>query len=202
MLAQPEQSLAKQSIVWTDLKGTYRLFDTKYVTSDAVAEQHWQQARQTDTGRYLLINDTADIDHFSRSATTGLSQLGKGDDRGMQLRSCVVYSCDQKQISGTAGALIHYRPSRCERRNADAAPQPLVKAGCGAIWLITSVLRRKIVSGLTSLIAAATTSKRCATSAWRVPWPQARREPVWQTIWHGYKRLTALLDGMRLADAI
>lgn len=111
MLAQPEQSLPKQNTQWADLKAAYRLFDNDRVTFDAVAEQHWRQTRQTKPGRYLLISDTTDVDHFSHRATTGLSQLGKGDGRGMQLHNCLVYNCDDEQIEGVAGALVHYRPN-------------------------------------------------------------------------------------------
>lgn len=110
MLSQPEQSLPKQNPLWADLKAAYRLFDTKDVTFDAVAEQHWWQTRQTKPGRYLLISDTTDIDHFSHGATTGLGQLGKGDGRGLQLHNCLVYNCDDKLVEGIAGALTHYRP--------------------------------------------------------------------------------------------
>ena len=109
MLNCPEQSLPRQNAAWADLKAAYRLFDKEQVTFDAVAEQHWQQTRQTKPGRYLLISDTTDIDHFSHRATTGLGQLGKGDGRGMQLHNCLVYNCDDKLIEGAAGALLHYR---------------------------------------------------------------------------------------------
>jgi hypothetical protein len=109
MLSRPEQSLPQQNLCWADLKGAYRLFDKPRVTFDAVAEQHWRQTRQTTPGRYLLISDTTDIDHFSHRATTGLGMLGKGDGRGMQLHSCLVYSCDKQLIEGAAGALIYYR---------------------------------------------------------------------------------------------
>ena len=109
MLSCPEQSLPKQNAAWADLKAAYRLFDKRQVTFDAVAQQHWQQTRQTKPGRYLLISDTTDIDHFSHRATTGLGQLGKGNGRGMQLHNCLVYNCDDKLIEGAAGALLHYR---------------------------------------------------------------------------------------------
>lgn len=109
MLSCPEQSLPKQNAAWADLKAAYRLFKNKQVTFDAVAEQHWQQTRQTKPGRYLLISDTTDIDHFSHRATSGLAQLGRGDGRGMQLHNCLVYNCDDKLIEGAAGALLHYR---------------------------------------------------------------------------------------------
>jgi hypothetical protein len=109
MLAGPEQSLPKQNPRWSDLKAAYRLFDNDRVTFNAVAESHWRQTRATKPGRYLLISDTTDIDHFSHKATTGLGQLGKGDGRGMQLHNCLVYNCDKKLIEGSAGALLHYR---------------------------------------------------------------------------------------------
>ena len=109
MLSCPEQSLPKQNAAWANLKAAYRLFDKQQVTFDAVAQQHWQQTRQTKPGRYLLISDTTDIDHFSHRATTGLGQLGKGNGRGMQLHNCLVYNCDDKLIEGAAGALLHYR---------------------------------------------------------------------------------------------
>ena len=110
MLGQPEESLPKQNGQWADLKGAYRLFNSEKVTFQAVAEQHWRQTRQTKPGRYLLISDTTDIDHFSHRATVGLGPLGKGDGRGMQLHSCLVYNCDDQQIEGVAGAIVHYRP--------------------------------------------------------------------------------------------
>lgn len=109
MLRQPEQSLPKQNVQWADLKAAYRLFDNQHVTFAAVAEQHWRQARQTKPGRYLLISDTTDIDHFSHPATTGLGPLGDGVGRGLQLHSCLVYNCADKLIAGAAGALIQYR---------------------------------------------------------------------------------------------
>ncbi len=111
MLSQPEQSLPRQNPQWSDLKGTYRLFDSEAVTFAAIAEPHWQHTRKTLAGRYLLISDTTDIDHFTHRATTGLGPLGKGEGRGMQLHSCLVYNCQQKLIEGAAGALIHYRPT-------------------------------------------------------------------------------------------
>ena len=109
MLDCPEQSLPRQNPVWANLKAAYRLFDNERVTFDAVAEQHWEETRQTKPGRYLLISDTTDIEHSSHPSTKGLGMLGNGKGRGMQLHNCLVYNCDDKLIEGTAGALIHYR---------------------------------------------------------------------------------------------
>lgn len=131
MLDQPEESLPKQNVSWTDLKAAYRLFANQRVTLDAVAGPHWRQTRQTKPGRYLLISDTTDIDHFSHRATTGLGQLGNGASRGMQLHNCVVYSCDAQQIEGAAGALLHYRPHVSKK---ETRKQRLDRARESELW--------------------------------------------------------------------
>lgn len=109
MLSCPERSLPKQNPAWADLKGAYRLFSNKHVTLDAVAEQHWKQTRQTKPGRYLMLSDTTDLDYSSRPETTGLGMLGNGNGRGLQFHNCLVYNCDDQQIEGSAGGLVHYR---------------------------------------------------------------------------------------------
>ena len=109
MLSRPEASLVVQNVEWADVKAAYRFFDNSAVTFDAVAEQHWQQTRNTKPGRYLLICDTTDIDHYSHQATTGLGILGDGKGRGMQLHNCLMYDSKEKQICGSPGGLIYYR---------------------------------------------------------------------------------------------
>ena len=110
MLDCPEGSIPTQNASWRDVKAAYRFFDCEDVTFDAVAEAHWQQTRDTKPGRYLLISDTTDIDHYSHRATTGLSQLGKGTGRGMQLHSCLMVDASNESIVGIAGASLNYRP--------------------------------------------------------------------------------------------
>jgi len=109
MLAAPEQSLPQQNQQWADVKAAYRFFDNDNVTFENIAQSHWNKTRQTKPGRYLLICDTTDIDHYSHEATTGLGMLGDGQGRGMQLHNCLMYDCNAKLIHGAAGALIHYR---------------------------------------------------------------------------------------------
>jgi hypothetical protein len=123
MLECPDKSLPTQNANWSDLKAAYRLFNNPNVTFDAVAESHWQQTRQTKPGRYLLVSDTTEIDHFSHRATTGLSQLGKGTGRGMQLHSSLMVDASDGDVIGIAGGLLHYRmdvpknETRTERLN-------------------------------------------------------------------------------------
>ena len=109
MLAAPEQSLPAQNQEWSDTKAAYRFFANENVTFERVAQSHWQQTRQTKPGRYLLICDTTDINHYWHQATTGLGMLGDGEGRGMQLHSCLMYDCNKRQIHGIGGALVSYR---------------------------------------------------------------------------------------------
>ena len=109
ILACPERSLPKQNSDWSDLKAAYRLFDNNQVTFDTVAMPHWQQTRNTKPGRYLLISDTTDLSYKSRKSTTGLGILGDGRGLGLQLHNCLVYDCNEKQIIGTAGAILYRR---------------------------------------------------------------------------------------------
>ena len=108
-LKTPHGSIVTQNPTWADTKAAYRFYDNMNVTFDKVSGQHWQQTRQTQPGRYLLICDTTEIDHTLHKATKGLGILGNGKGRGMQLHSCLMYDSTAKQIVGTAGALIHYR---------------------------------------------------------------------------------------------
>ena len=112
MLNCPEQSLPTQSESWSDLKAAYRWCDCDQVTFDAVASTHWKQTRDAKPGRYLLISDTTDIDHFNHQATTGLSFLGSGTGYGMQLHSCLMVDAREKQVVGIAGALVNYRQKK------------------------------------------------------------------------------------------
>ena len=109
LLEAPEASLGQQNIEWSDTKAAYRLFDQDDVTFDAIAECHWKQTRQTQPGRYLMISDTTDIDHYSHEATEGLGMLGDGQGRGMQLHSCLAVDSSNQTVVGLGGALVYYR---------------------------------------------------------------------------------------------
>src|ERR1043166_10049418 len=58
----PSASFPQQAESWGDLKAVYRLFDCKGVTFEAIAEPHWQQTRNASPGRYLILEDTTEID--------------------------------------------------------------------------------------------------------------------------------------------
>lgn len=108
MLHSPESSLVQQNPEWSDTKAVYELWKREEVTFDSVSECHWNLTRQTEPGRYLLISDTTDINHYTHEATEGLGMLGDGKGRGMQLHSCLFVNSAQ-QVTGTGGALLFYR---------------------------------------------------------------------------------------------
>ncbi len=64
MLNAPEASLCQQNPEWSDTKAAYELWKRKEVTFDAISECQWNLTRQTESGRYLLISDTTDINHY------------------------------------------------------------------------------------------------------------------------------------------
>lgn len=129
MLAAPEQSLPAQNTQWKDLKAAYALFDRPEVTHAAVCEPHWQQTGDTKPGRYLLISDTTDLDHYSHQATSGLGMLGDGQGRGIQLHNCLVYDCHRQKIVGQAGAKLFYR-SPAPKKESRAQRMKRVREGC------------------------------------------------------------------------
>lgn len=131
MLCRPEESLPAQNSEWSDLKAAYRFFDCPEVTLGRVAEPHWKQTRLTPSGRYLLISDTTDINHFAHRATEGLGMLGDGVGRGMQLHSCLMFDCEQQQVRGLAGALTYYRKSRPKHETRN---QTLARLRESSVW--------------------------------------------------------------------
>jgi len=114
MLDSPDTSIPQQNVQWSDTKAAYRLFSSPSVTFQGVAEVHWKRTRLNAIKRCLLISDTTDIDHTCHNATAGLGMLGNGNGRGVQLHSCLVYSTDEDQILGVAGAQLHYRKRTAE----------------------------------------------------------------------------------------
>lgn len=128
MLEHPEASLPQQNPQWKDLKAAYRLFDRPEVTYEAICEPHWKQTRKTASGRYVLISDTTDINHYSHQATEGLGILGDGKGRGVQLHSCLMYDCRQAQIHGQAGGTLFYR-SRASKKEPRSTRMERVREG-------------------------------------------------------------------------
>jgi hypothetical protein len=68
-----------------ELKAAYRLFDRDEVTHQAVLAPHCQRTRQAlrQPGRFLLLEDTTELDFTGHPATEGLGRIGGArDDQG------------------------------------------------------------------------------------------------------------------------
>jgi len=105
----PSGSFCEQMEVWGDLKAAYRLFDKEKVTFEAVARPHWEQTKQVGSGRYLLLDDTTELDFGSHRKIDGLSELGNGSGRGFLLHNALMVNANSQEIVGVAGQTVHYR---------------------------------------------------------------------------------------------
>ena len=87
----PSSSLPRQTETWGDLKAAYRLLDRPEATFQALATPHWQLTReQADRGRFLIVDDTTEIDFGSKRQAAGLGPVGRGTGRGFLIHSALV----------------------------------------------------------------------------------------------------------------
>jgi hypothetical protein len=105
----PSGSFPEQTETWADLKAAYRLFDCPEVTFAAVLAPHWQQTRVRPPGRYLIIDDTTEIDYPQRRQIADVGPTGNGSHHGFLLHSGLLVAADSEAILGLAGQKIHYR---------------------------------------------------------------------------------------------
>jgi hypothetical protein len=103
---------------WSDLKAAYDLFDADGVSFAAIATPHWSRTRACPPGRYLVINDTTEVDFGIARKISGLGPTGNGTGRGFLLHSALVASADTEDVVGLAGQVIHYRKAAPEGENA------------------------------------------------------------------------------------
>jgi Transposase DNA-binding/Transposase Tn5 dimerisation domain len=124
--SDPSSSLPKQTQTWKDLKAAYRLLDRPEATFEVIAAPHWQlTAEQAQTGRFLLLDDTTEIDFGPTRKATGLGPVGSGVGRGFLLHSGLMVDAHDEWIVGVAGqVLFHRQPApkgetRAQRRARD-----------------------------------------------------------------------------------
>jgi len=114
----PSASFPDQMKSWGDLKAAYRLFDCEDVTFEAVAGPHWQQTRAVAPGRYLVLDDTTEIDFGYRRDIRGLSKIGNGSGRGFLLHNGLLVEAESRSVLGVAGQTIHYRKPKPKKESA------------------------------------------------------------------------------------
>jgi hypothetical protein len=122
----PSSGLPKQAQHWRDLKAAYRLLDRPEATFEAIAAPHWQLTiEQARAGRFLIVDDTTEIDFGPKRQATGLGPVGSGVGRGFLLHSGLMVTPQDEWIVGLAGqVLFHRQPSpkgetRAQRRARD-----------------------------------------------------------------------------------
>ena len=109
VLQHPAGSLPEQTTNMADLKAAYRLFDCTDVTFERIAGPHWEQTRQQPPGRYLLLDDTTEVEFGICREIFGLGPTGNGGGRGFLLHSALMVSTESEEIFGLAGQKIWYR---------------------------------------------------------------------------------------------
>jgi len=114
----PSASFSEQMEAWSDLKAAYRLFDKPSVTFEAVAGPHWEQTKQVTSGRYLILDDTTELDFGSHREVAGLGKIGNGSGQGFLLHNGILVRAENQEIVGVAGQTIHYRKPRPKKENA------------------------------------------------------------------------------------
>lgn len=117
--ADPNGSTPQQTEAWKACKGAYRLFGAKQVTFQSLATPHWQRTRARESGTWLLISDTTELDFGMHRHVPGLKPNGNGHGLGFLLHSSLMVSADGAEIAGLAGQVIRYRqPSKKETSGA------------------------------------------------------------------------------------
>jgi len=113
----PAGSFPAQMESWGDLKAAYRLFDADEVTFDTVAGPHWRQTRAPLPGRYLVLEDTTEVDFGYGREIAGLSRIGNGSGNGFLLHNGLLVAAESRAVIGVAGQTIHYRKAAPKKEN-------------------------------------------------------------------------------------
>jgi hypothetical protein len=117
ILRHPAGSLPEQTTNMADLKAAYRLFDCPDVTFERIAGPHWEQTRRQAPGRYLLLDDTTEVEFGIRREISGLGPTGNGGGRGFLLHSSLMVAAEGEEIFGLAGQKIWYRKPAPKKEN-------------------------------------------------------------------------------------
>jgi hypothetical protein len=143
----PSSSLPRATETWGDLKAAYRLLDRPEVTFQAVATPHWNGTRaQADGDRFLIVDDTTEIDYGSTRQAKGLGPVGRGTGRGFLLHSALVVDPREEYVVGLAGqVLFHRRPVP----KGETAAQKRLRDRESAVWANWSARPPRRPSGST-----------------------------------------------------
>jgi hypothetical protein len=128
----PSASLPNQIELWGDLKAAYKLFDCDDVTFEAIARPHWEQTKQSATGRCLVIGDTTEFNFGKHRQIKGAGPTGNGSGQGFLLHNALLVQADSEEIIGVAGQTIHYRKEKTSKK--ENASQRMKRKRESEIW--------------------------------------------------------------------
>jgi hypothetical protein len=109
VVADPDANTPTQAENWSDLKAAYRLIEEEDVTFDGIVQPHWQQTRGRESGTWLIVSDTTEINFGATNQAAGLGPLGRGQGRGFLLHSGLMVDPQTEEVIGLAGQKIRYR---------------------------------------------------------------------------------------------
>ena len=123
--ADPSSSLPNQTEKWSDLKAAYRLVDRPEATFQVIAEPHWQlTVNQAATGRFLILDDTTEIDFGWKRQVKDLGPVGDGVGRGFMIHSGLMVNPHDEWIVGLAGQVLFHRQPAPKGEIAHPAAAP------------------------------------------------------------------------------
>lgn len=92
--AHPESSVPEASDGWAETKATYRFWDLKQVTPEAIRRAHTESTaeRVGACSTVLVVQDTTNLDFTRHAAVTGLGYLDAARLRGLKVHSALAVS--------------------------------------------------------------------------------------------------------------
>jgi hypothetical protein len=105
----PTGSIPQQAGCWADAKAAYDFLDNPHVSFTAIASPHWQQTRNCQPGRYLILGDTTEVAWRLGRQIDGAGPLGNGSGQGFLLHSGLMVGAGTEEVHGLAAQVIRYR---------------------------------------------------------------------------------------------
>jgi hypothetical protein len=102
-------SLPEQTASWADLKAAYRLFDREEVTFEAVAAPHWELTRGCGPERFVILDDTTELDFGGRRQIRDVGPVGTGKGKGFLLHNALLVEPVSRVVVGLAGQELFLR---------------------------------------------------------------------------------------------
>ena len=134
MANNPSGSLPDQLVEWADLKAAYALFAREEVTFNAIATPHWEMVRKRTSGRYLILDDTTELDFGRHRDIKGLGPTGNGSGLGFLLHNGLMVNADTEELVGLAGQAIHYREKKPKGRKRENSSQIKKRRRESEVW--------------------------------------------------------------------